>query len=384
MESKDENDAMTTASLKNVSKVFPEHVAVDDISLEVADGGFVVLVGPSGCGKSTTLRMVAGLEQATSGDILIGDKRVNDVSPRNRDVAMVFQNYALYPHLSVYENLAYALRRRRVPRAEIDARVIQAARSIDLEGLLKRRPAQLSGGQRQRVALGRAIVRQPKLFLMDEPLSNLDAKLRVQTRSEITRLQKELGVTTLYVTHDQAEAMTMGTKIVVMNNGKIQQVASPRDLYDRPANIFVAEFMGTPPMNLITCHLDNTSKDLVLVRDGVNIACGSELSNVLPRATNGASVIVGFRPEDVTLVQDGSSADIYGQVQTIEELGHETLVMVNNAGTRFTIRLSPNDAALFQLGDKLSLSLIKPKLRFFDAHSGASISLHTAHLNVGR
>ncbi len=366
---------MTTANLKNVSKIFPEHVAVNDISLDIADGEFVVLVGPSGCGKSTTLRMVAGLEQATSGDILIGNKRVNDVSPRDRDVAMVFQNYALYPHLSVYENLAYALRRRRVPRAEIDTRVKQAAQSIDLEDLLERRPAQLSGGQRQRVALGRAIVRQPRLFLMDEPLSNLDAKLRVQTRSEITRLQQALGVTTLYVTHDQTEAMTMGIKIVVMNNGKIQQVASPRDLYDRPANTFVAEFMGTPPMNLITCQLDNDSITPSLVADGVKIACGGEQEKSLAAAASDGALIVGFRPENATLVDDGSLADMSGKVLGIEELGHETLVMLSNASCAFTIRLPPDAGARVRPGDRLSLSLSRPKLRFFDAASGDSITL---------
>lgn len=242
---------------------------------------------------------------------------------------MVFQNYALYPHLSVYDNLAYALRRRRVPRDEIDIRVRQAAKSIHLEELLKRRPAQLSDGQRQRVALGRAIVREPELFLLDEPLSNLDGRLRLQTRSEITRLQEQLGVTTLYVTHDQTEAMTMGSKIVVMNNGRIQQVASPRDLYDSPANTFVAEFMGMPPMNLITCELDSTKDGLKLLQDDVKIACDRELANGLAEAVNGSSVIVGFRPEDVTVVEEGLSVDVTGRVLGIEVLGHETLVMLD-------------------------------------------------------
>ena len=365
---------MTTAGLRNVSKIFPEHVAVDNITLDIADGEFVVLVGPSGCGKSTTLRMVAGLEKATSGDILIGEKRVNDVSPRDRDVAMVFQNYALYPHLSVFDNLAYALRRRHVPRVEIEARVNQAARSIHLEGLLARRPAQLSGGQRQRVALGRAIVRQPELFLMDEPLSNLDAKLRVQTRSEITRLQQDLGVTTLYVTHDQTEAMTMGAKIVVMNDGRIQQVASPRDLYDRPANTFVAQFMGTPPMNLLTCQWDTASHGLDLTRDGVRITCDGETKNMLEDIENGQSIIVGCRPENVTMIDDVGAADICASVQGIEELGHETLVMLDNAGSRFTIRLSPEAGARVRLGEKLSLGLTKSKLRFFNAETGDSIT----------
>ena len=231
---------MATARLENVTKRYPDHLAVDRISLDIEEGEFLVLVGPSGCGKSTTLRMIAGLEHANEGSIWIDDRRVNHVSPRDRDVAMVFQNYALYPHMNVYRNLSYSLRLRRVPKAKIETLVRQVADSLDLTRLLDRKPSQLSGGQRQRVALGRAIIREPKLFLVDEPLSNLDAKLRVQTRSEITRLQRKLGVTTVYVTHDQSEAMTMGTRIVVMNEGRIQQIDSPRELYRHPANAFVA------------------------------------------------------------------------------------------------------------------------------------------------
>lgn len=364
---------MTTATLSNVSKVFPEHVAVDNINLHVADGEFAVLVGPSGCGKSTTLRMVAGLERVTAGDIFIGDRRVNDVSPRDRDVAMVFQNYALYPHLSVFENLAYALRRRGVARKQIETRVRQAANSIGLDGLLNRRPAQLSGGQRQRVALGRAIVRQPKLFLMDEPLSNLDAKLRGQTRTEITRLQRELGVTTLYVTHDQTEAMTMGSKIVVMNDGRIQQIASPRDLYDYPSNIFVAQFIGTPPMNLVTCRLDESGEITAVVRNGVRIAIEPGISDSLRSAAAGGSIIIGFRPEDATLKRGNGSSEVSGAVLVIEELGHESLVMLDNAGTKFTVRLSSDVGARVRPGDTLQFRINHARLRYFDPASGEAV-----------
>lgn len=366
---------MTTANLINVSKVFPGHVAVDKICLDIADGEFVVLVGPSGCGKSTTLRMVAGLEHATSGEILIDNKRMNDVSPRDRDVAMVFQNYALYPHLSVFENLAYGLRRRGVPRAEIQTRVHQAAESIDLGALLKRRPAQLSGGQRQRVALGRAIVRQPKLFLMDEPLSNLDAKLRSQTRTEITRLQQELSVTTLFVTHDQTEAMTMGSKIVVMKDGCIQQVAAPRELYANPANTFVAQFMGTPPMNLMTCQMDNTSDEVRLVRDGIQFTCDAKTSNAVKGTTRGEPIVVGFRPEDAILKDSGNPGNVSGTVLATEGLGHESLVMLNNAGSKFTVRLSPEIGDRIRPGDALSFDVAQSKLRYFDAESGGAITI---------
>ncbi|MDC1183349.1 sn-glycerol-3-phosphate ABC transporter ATP-binding protein UgpC [Planktomarina temperata] len=365
---------MTTASLQDVSKIFPEHVAVDHISLDISDGEFVVLVGPSGCGKSTTLRMVAGLEQATSGNILIDGMRVNEVSPRDRDVAMVFQNYALYPHLSVYENLAYALRRRRVPRPEIDERVKQAAKSIHLEELLKRRPAQLSGGQRQRVALGRAIVRQPKLFLMDEPLSNLDAKLRGQTRSEITRLQRELGVTTLYVTHDQTEAMTMGSKIVVMNEGRIQQIATPRILYDNPANTFVAQFMGTPAMNLLTCNVDKGAADLTLLGAGIRITFEKKYSTNLRTASSSGKIIVGFRPEDVTIANNESSSDISGTVLVVEDLGHESLVLIQNNDSKFTVRLSPENGAQVRPGEVISFCIDRSRLRYFDQTTGGAIA----------
>ena len=243
---------MASLSLKNVTKVYPNgFVGVKDFSLEIADKEFIIFVGPSGCGKSTTLRMIAGLEEISSGELKIGDKVVNDVEPKDRDIAMVFQNYALYPHMSVYDNMAFGLKLRKVPKAEIDKLVHEAAKILDIEHLLDRKPKALSGGQRQRVAMGRAIVREPKVFLMDEPLSNLDAKLRVQMRIEISKLHQRLGTTIIYVTHDQTEAMTLGTRIVVLKDGVIQQVDTPQNLYDKPANKFVAGFIGSPQMNLI-------------------------------------------------------------------------------------------------------------------------------------
>ena len=263
---------MASLSLKNVTKVYPNgFVGVKDFSLEIADKEFIIFVGPSGCGKSTTLRMIAGLEEISSGELKIGDKVVNDVEPKDRDIAMVFQNYALYPHMSVYDNMAFGLKLRKVPKAEIDKLVHEAAKILDIEHLLDRKPKALSGGQRQRVAMGRAIVREPKVFLMDEPLSNLDAKLRVQMRIEISKLHQRLGTTIIYVTHDQTEAMTLGTRIVVLKDGVIQQVDTPQNLYDKPANKFVAGFIGSPQMNLIDAKV-------VQVGNQVHVQFGNAIS----------------------------------------------------------------------------------------------------------
>jgi multiple sugar transport system ATP-binding protein len=289
---------MAQVVLQNLTKSFRTVMAVDDLSLEITDKEFLVLVGPSGCGKTTALRCVAGLEEATSGEIYIGDRLVNDVSPKDRDIAMVFQNYALYPHMNVYDNMAFGLKLRKIPRPEIQRRVNEAADMLGLQGLLDRKPRQLSGGQRQRVALGRAIVREPKVFLMDEPLSNLDAKLRVQTRAELIRLHRRLGITTIYVTHDQMEAMTMGDRIAVLKDGKMQQVDAPMALYNHPANVFVAGFIGTPAMNFLSGKLEP--------RDGgVYVSAGS-LALRLPeshadkvRDRLGQDVIFGVRPDDI-------------------------------------------------------------------------------------
>jgi len=289
---------MARVWLRSLTKSFKTVVAVDDLTLEVEDREFLVLVGPSGCGKTTVLRCLAGLEEADSGEIHIGDRLVNDVSPKDRDIAMVFQNYALYPHMNVYDNMAFGLKLRRYPRPEIERRVRQAADMLGLLGLLDRKPRQLSGGQRQRVALGRAIVREPKVFLMDEPLSNLDAKLRVQTRAELIRLHRRLGITTIYVTHDQVEAMTMGDRIAVLNNGALQQVNTPLELFNRPANLFVAGFIGSPAMNFVAGTLEG--------RDGGIYFRAEPLLLRLPTAhvdkvqgRVGGKVIFGVRPEDI-------------------------------------------------------------------------------------
>ncbi len=304
---------MAGVTLKKLTKAFKEVVAVDQVDLDIKDKEFMVLVGPSGCGKSTCLRMIAGLEESTSGEIYIGDRLVNDVSPKDRDIAMVFQNYALYPHMTVYENMAFGLKLRMLGgmfwqlthwgeaqkrKAEIRQRVLDAARRLDLEKLLERKPKQLSGGQRQRVALGRAIVREPQVFLMDEPLSNLDAKLRVQTRAELIKLHRSLGVTTVYVTHDQVEAMTMGDRITVMKDGLIQQCDTPLNLYHHPANMFVAGFIGSPSMNFIDAKVEKNSEGYVLDAGSINVQA-PKLATERLGAYAGQTVVFGFRPSDI-------------------------------------------------------------------------------------
>jgi multiple sugar transport system ATP-binding protein len=328
-------------ALESVSKVYADGTtAVDGLQLEIGDGEFMVLVGPSGCGKTTALRMVAGLESISSGVIRIGDRVVNYLPSRDRDIAMVFQSYALYPHLSVYENIAFGLRVKKVPKAEIDTRVRDAARVLGLEPFLKRKPRALSGGQRQRVAMGRAIVRQPAAFLMDEPLSNLDAKLRVQMRAEISRLQRELGVTTLYVTHDQVEAMTMGDRVAVMRKGQLQQVGSPQELYDRPLNLFVGGFIGSPSMNMVEATLVGDNGKVAVEVAGQRLDLDAEIKAARPALAGyaGRKVVLGIRPEnleDAALVTDGSaSRNIKGRVVLREALGSEVMV-------HFTIAAPP-------------------------------------------
>jgi multiple sugar transport system ATP-binding protein len=316
-----------------VSKIYPDGTrAVSDFGIEIEDGEFMVLVGPSGCGKTTALRMVAGLEDISEGVVRIGERVVNHVPPRDRDIAMVFQSYALYPHLSVYDNIAFGLKLRREKKAEIDKRVNEAAKILGLEPFLKRKPRALSGGQRQRVAMGRAIVRQPQAFLMDEPLSNLDAKLRVQMRAEIARLQDDLGVTTIYVTHDQVEAMTMGDRVAVMRKGELQQVAHPQELYDRPVNLFVGGFIGSPAMNMVEATLERANGGLSAELGAQRIALGEETLSARPalRAFEGKSVILGIRPEDLEDAALASDAPddrrLSGQVELREALGAEIMV----------------------------------------------------------
>ena len=314
---------MATVTFDHATRVYPgaDKPAVDQLCLDIADGEFLVLVGPSGCGKSTSLRMLAGLEDVNGGRILIGDKDVTDVPPKNRDIAMVFQNYALYPHMSVRENMGFALKIAGVSKEKINQRVEEAARILDLEPYLDRKPKALSGGQRQRVAMGRAIVRKPQVFLMDEPLSNLDAKLRVQTRTQIASLQRELGVTTVYVTHDQTEALTMGDRIAVLAGGLLQQVGTPQEMYERPANEFVAGFIGSPAMNLGTFTVEGEWAKLGPARVRV-----SEAARAAMTAEDGGKIKIGFRPEGLDVVADGSEGSIPVEVDFVEELGSDAYV----------------------------------------------------------
>ena len=365
---------MASLSLKNVCKVYPNgFVAVKDFNLEIADQEFIIFVGPSGCGKSTTLRMIAGLEEISSGELWIDDKLVNDVEPMNRDIAMVFQNYALYPHMTVYDNMGFALKLRKVAKADIDKAVHEAAKILDLEHLLDRKPKALSGGQRQRVAMGRAIVREPKVFLMDEPLSNLDAKLRVQTRTQIAALQRQLGVTTLYVTHDQTEALTMGDRIAVIKLGILQQVGAPTELYDRPANVFVAGFIGSPSMNLNTHPVVNGKAKIG--EDTVDLP--AEAVNKLTAEDNG-QIVVGFRPEDAGLapaddpnafslkvvnVEDlGSDGYIYGNIITDGSAAEASQVM-SDQNKLTTIRVNPR--ALPKVGATVKIKIDPAKMHLF-------------------
>jgi multiple sugar transport system ATP-binding protein len=315
-----------------VTKVYDDGTqAVEDLDLEIQDGEFMVLVGPSGCGKTTALRMLAGLEEISDGEIRIGDRVVNDLTPKERDIAMVFQNYALYPHMTVEQNLAFGLNLRKLPKKEVSERVQRAAKILEIQDFLKRKPRALSGGQRQRVAMGRAIVRRPQAFLMDEPLSNLDAKLRVQTRAEIARLQNDLGTTTIYVTHDQVEAMTMGDRVAVMRKGELQQVASPQDLYDRPVNLFVGGFIGSPAMNMLEASLVKSNGGLAVEAGGQRLVIDQELLSAQPalRSYEGKKVVLGIRPEDLedAAIAKDVPADrhLRGKVELIEALGSEIM-----------------------------------------------------------
>ncbi|WP_455159550.1 ABC transporter ATP-binding protein [Schaalia cardiffensis] len=321
---------MATVTFEKATRIYPgnDKPSVDQLDLKIEDGEFLVLVGPSGCGKSTSLRMLAGLEDVNEGRIFIGDKDVTDVPPKNRDIAMVFQNYALYPHMTVRDNMGFALKIAGTPKDEIDKRVEEAARILDLEPYLDRKPKALSGGQRQRVAMGRAIVRKPQVFLMDEPLSNLDAKLRVQTRTQIASLQRELGVTTVYVTHDQTEALTMGDRIAVLKDGLLQQVGSPQEMYERPANEFVAGFIGSPAMNLGKFKVEGSTAILGPARIPLSAATVNALT-----AEDKGMITIGFRPEGLELVSEAEANSIPIQVDFVEELGSDAFVYGHLAGT---------------------------------------------------
>ncbi len=359
---------MATVTFDNATRTYPgtQRPAVDKLNLHIADGEFLVLVGPSGCGKTTSLRMLAGLEEVSDGDILIGDRVVTDVPPKDRDIAMVFQNYALYPHMTVAENMGFALKIAGVNKLEREQRVLEAAKLLDLEDYLGRKPKALSGGQRQRVAMGRAIVRQPQVFLMDEPLSNLDAKLRVQTRTQIALLQRRLGVTTVYVTHDQTEALTMGDRIAVMKLGLLQQVGTPRDLYETPANVFVAGFIGSPAMNLLPAEI---------VDGGVRL--GSQTvavdRGVLAKAT-GDHVTLGVRPEDVTVSASGDGLPV--EVDVVEELGADGYLYghadVGGVRTDLVARVDGREHS--DSGDRVVFSTQTTHIHLFDTESGERLN----------
>lgn len=368
---------MANLSLRNIYKTYQGNItAVKDFNLEIEDKEFIVLVGPSGCGKSTTLRMIAGLEEITSGELYIGDRLVNDVAPKDRDIAMVFQNYALYPHMTVYDNMAFGLKLRKTPKAEIDKRVRESAKKLDIEDLLKRRPKELSGGQRQRVALGRAIVREPKVFLMDEPLSNLDAKLRVQMRTEISKLHKGLETTFIYVTHDQTEAMTMGSRIVVMKDGLIQQVGNPQLVYDHPDNKFVAGFIGSPQMNFIDASIVEKDGKLYVQLKGCTLLIPSDKAQeIKDKGYAGKDVIFGIRPENLF---DGECAVnveapqiVSAKVEVTELMGSETYLYLNISGTDFTARVDAATRA--RAGEFMKLGFDMSKMHLFDVESELTI-----------
>ncbi|MBO4784833.1 MAG: sn-glycerol-3-phosphate ABC transporter ATP-binding protein UgpC [Lachnospiraceae bacterium] len=361
---------MAGLSLKNICKVYPNGFeAVKDFNLEIADQEFVIFVGPSGCGKSTTLRMIAGLEDISSGELRIGDRLVNDVEPKDRDIAMVFQNYALYPHMTVQENMAFGLKLRHVPKDEIDKMVKEAAKILDLTPLLDRKPKALSGGQRQRVAMGRAIVRNPKVFLMDEPLSNLDAKLRVQMRIEIAKLHQRLGTTIIYVTHDQTEAMTLGTRIVVMKDGVIQQVDTPQNLYDKPQNLFVAGFMGSPQMNFLDAVVEVQGETAYLNVAGHSIPLPPAKSRkLIEGGYDGRSVTFGIRPEDVydseMYVETSPMSVFESQIKVYELLGAEVFLYFDLEMFPMTARVDPRTTA--RPGDTIKFALDVEKIHVFD------------------
>jgi multiple sugar transport system ATP-binding protein len=364
---------MATVRLEHVWKRFDNNViAVNDVSLEARDGEFLVLVGPSGCGKSTILRIIAGLEEATAGDVFIDDRRVNDVPPRHRDIAMVFQNYALYPHMTVADNMAFALRTRHLPKAEVKQRVEHTAEILGIKGLLDRRPKQLSGGQRQRVALGRAIVREPKAFLMDEPLSNLDAKLRVQTRAEIVKLHQRIGTTTVYVTHDQVEAMTMGTRIAILRDGVLQQIDTPRRIFDHPVNAFVAGFIGSPAMNLIRMNVVESEGGLTLQREALRITPAPRHTRALS-PYRGREVIVGLRPDALTDHRPDTppAVEIPATVEVVELLGSEAYLYALVAGQTLIARVAP--AFDHAPGDTVRLWANLDAMHLFDPDTEASV-----------
>ena len=369
---------MASLSLRHIYKIYPGNVtAVKDVNIEIKDKEFIVLVGPSGCGKSTTLRMIAGLEEISEGTLKIGDRVVNDVEPKDRDIAMVFQNYALYPHMTVYDNMAFGLKLRKVPKDQIDKMVREAAKILDLDKLLDRKPKALSGGQRQRVAMGRAIVRDPKVFLMDEPLSNLDAKLRVQMRIEISKLHQRLGATIIYVTHDQTEAMTLGTRIVVMKDGIVQQVDSPQNLYNHPGTLFVAGFIGSPQMNFLDAVVNVKGNDVDLKVGSFDIKLpAAKAKALIDGGYAGKTVVMGIRPEDVhddaAFVAAHPDTKIEATIRVYELLGAEVFLYFDLENFPMTARVNPTTTA--RTGSNVTFALDADKIHVFDKETELTIT----------
>ena len=356
---------MAGLTFSDVKKTYPNGFkAIHGVSMDVADGEFIVIVGPSGCGKSTLMRMVAGLEKISEGDISIGERRVNDLEPADRDIAMVFQNYALYPHMSVFDNMAYGLRNRGTPKDDIQKRVAEASKILQLEQLLERRPNQLSGGQRQRVAMGRAIVRDPSVFLFDEPLSNLDAKLRVQMRLEIKRLQRTLGTTSLYVTHDQVEAMTLADRLIVMNAGVAEQIGTPLEVYENPASVFVATFIGSPAMNLLPAKTENGGTR-------ASLGAGLEVDLAAPVPGGRSAVTLGVRPEHMQIQANGEGLPF--ALDMVEHLGADQLLHGRFGGSDELLTVRTSSETNYSAGQSVSLSVAADKLHLFDPQSGARL-----------
>lgn len=364
---------MSKIILKNITKKFGHVTAAENVNLKIRDKEFLILLGPSGCGKTTLLRIISGLETPTEGEVYIDDKLVNDVTPQKRDVGMVFQSYALYPHMTAYDNIATPLKIRKIPKEQIRKRVREIAELMKVEELLDRKPAKLSGGQRQRIALGRALVRNPKVFLMDEPLSNLDAKLRMHMRVEIKKMQKKLGITTIYVTHDQSEAMAMADKIAILNYGRIQQVGTPDEVYATPNNVFVGNFIGTPSMNLIDCNLEEDNGKIYLKSGSFRFKLDEELANTIIEKISSSELIIGIRPHDISLNRhkQAKKLSLMGIIDAIEPLGDEVIVTVMANGNALKITEGPN----FNIssGEKIWLTFKKDAIHLFDKKNGKVI-----------
>jgi multiple sugar transport system ATP-binding protein len=363
---------LARVTIKGLTKIYGKTIAVNDLNLDVADKSFAVLLGPSGCGKTTTLRCIAGLETLDKGEIYIGDRLVNDLAPKDRDVAMVFQSYALYPHMTVFDNLAFPLKIRKLPNEEIKRRVHETAQLLRITHLLDRKPKQLSGGEAQRTALGRAIIRNPKVFLMDEPLSNLDAKLRLYMRAELKKLQREIGVTTIYVTHDQVEAMAMADKVAIMNNGVLEQFGNASEIFEHPASTFVAGFIGSPPMNFINCTFLEKNGSPYLEAEAFTLAIPDNIGELIKKNATDSDLVLGVRPEDITLTKNWTNRNVIKvQVYVLEPLGSETIVDIKVGDELLKVKTASDFAA--SPGDAIGMSINMEKIHIFDKKTGKAI-----------